>query len=205
MLGPRFGDALRWRYRRNFYAFSRCWIAVDRWRIEPPAYAPENGGALNIFVGAHLHNYLSVQGNYIWNANELVLSSTSSASNSFYQQARTSSQQAVIFDFLIYFRPRSSRIRPYLGTGTGIVHLSSTQERLLRSGGTPVLPPTTFSSNRPVLRSHVGIDFRLTSKLDFRYSFSETIGKNDISTHLSPPAPRRLANFQNLFGFVVRF
>ena len=56
-----------------------------------------------------------------------------------------------------------------------------------------------------MLRSHVGIDFRLTSKLDFRYSFSETIGKNDISTHLFPPATRRLADFQNLFGFVVRF
>jgi hypothetical protein len=49
------------------------------------------------------------------------------------------------------------------------------------------------------------MDIRIFGKLDFRYSFSELIGKNDISKHLSPPAPRRLANFQNLFGFVVRF
>lgn len=72
-------------------------------------------------------------------------------------------------------------------------------------GDTPLLPSASFSSNRPVFRSHVGIDLRLARHWDFRYSFSEMIGKNDISKHLFPPAPRRLANFQNLFGFVFRF
>jgi len=169
------------------------------------AYSPANGGALNIFVGAHVHSYFSFQLNYIWNANDLVLSSTSAASGSFYEQARTSSQQATIFDFLIYFRNRESRIRPYLGTGVGVARLSSSVERLVRSGGTPPLPPDRFSSSRPVFRSHVGIDLRIYHRLYFRYSFSEMIGKNDISRHLSPMAPRRLANFQNLFGFVIRF
>lgn len=168
-------------------------------------YSPQNGGALNVFAGAHFHKYLSAQVNYVFNQNDLLLSSTSSTSNAFYQQERTSSQHAFIADFLIYFRKRGSRIRPYLGTGTGFVHLSSKEGTLLRSGGTPLLPPSTFSSIRPVLRSHVGIDVRLARRLDFRYSFSETLSKNDISKHLSPPAPRRLANFQNLFGFVVRF
>jgi hypothetical protein len=169
------------------------------------SYSPQNGGAINIFAGAHFHNYFSAQANYIWNENDLLMSSASSDASTFYQQSRSSSQHALIADFLIYFRKRGSRIRPYLGTGSGVVHLSSTAKTVLRSGGSPVLPPSSFSSNRPVLRSHVGIDVRLSSRLDFRYSFSETIGKNDISKHLSPPAPRRLANFQNLFGFVVRF
>ncbi len=167
------------------------------------SYSPENGGALNVFVGLHLHNYFSVQADYIWNQNDLVLSSASSDSNTFYQQARASSQHAAVFDFLIYFRRRSSRIRPYLGTGGGILHLTSTETRLLASGGMPPLPPATFSATRPLFRSHVGIDLRLSHRLDFRYSFSESLSKNDISKHLSPPAPRRLANFQNLFGFVV--
>src|SRR5437868_7575953 len=169
------------------------------------SYSPRNGGALNIFAGAHLHDYFSLQLNYIWNRNDLVLNSSGSGSNMFYQQARTSSQQAGVLDFLIYFRKRSSWIRPYLGTGGGIIHLNSSAGRLISSGGTPVLPPSTFSSTRPVFRSHVGMDLRISRRLSFRYSFSEFIGKNDISKHLSPPAPRRLANFQNLFGFVVRF
>lgn len=169
------------------------------------AYSPQNGGALNVFAGLHLHSYFSLQANYIWNQNDLVLSSSSSGSNTFYQQARTSSQHAAVLDFLIYFRRRSSRIRPYLGTGGGILHLSSTESRLLQSSGTPALPPSTFSVTRPLFRSHVGIDFRLSHRVDFRYSFSESLSKNDISKHLSPPASRRLANFQNLFGFVVRF
>jgi hypothetical protein len=83
--------------------------------------------------------------------------------------------------------------------------LTSTREQLIASSGAPSLPPLTFSSTGPVFQAHVGIDLRLARKLDFRYSFSEMIGLNEISKHLSPPAPRGLANFQNLFGFVVRF
>jgi len=169
------------------------------------AYAPQNGGAVNIFAGLHLHDYFSVQLNYMWNRNDLELSSTSSDSNTFYQQARSSSQNAAVLDFLIYFRRRTSRVRPYLGTGGGVMHLTSTAISLLRSNGTPLLPPDSFSATRPVFRSHVGMDLRLFSRVDFRYSFSESLSKNDISLHLSPPAPRRLANFQNLFGFVFRF
>jgi Outer membrane protein beta-barrel domain len=169
------------------------------------SYGPTNGGALNVFVGAHLHNYFSLQVNYIWNRNDLVLNSSASGSGTFYEQARSSSQHAGVVDFLLYFRNRSSWIRPYLGTGGGIIHLNSIAERLTASGGSPILPPSTFSSTRPVFRSHVGMDIRISKRVDFRYSFSEFIGKNDISKHLSPPAPRRLANFQNLFGFVVHF
>src|SRR5437764_2251644 len=55
------------------------------------SYSPQNGGALNVFVGLHLYNYFSVQADYMWNQNNLVLSSLSSGSNSFYEQARTSS------------------------------------------------------------------------------------------------------------------
>lgn len=169
------------------------------------SYSPQNGGALNAFAGLHLLGYFSVQADYIWNRNDLLLNSASSDSNTFYQQTRNSSQHAAVLDFLIYFRPKSSRIRPYLGTGFGVMHLTSKASQVVRSGGNPVLPPPTFSATRPLFRSHVGIDIRLSRTLDFRYSFSESLSENDVSEHLSPPAPRRLANFQNLFGFVVRF
>jgi hypothetical protein len=169
------------------------------------AYSPQNGGALNVFGGAHLHNYFSLQANYIWNRNDLILSSTSTAADNFYEQARTSAQSAFVLDGLVYFRRRSSRIRPYLGTGAGIVYLSSTATQLVRAGAAASPPPAEFRSTRPVFRSHVGIDLRIRGPLNFRYSFSESIGKNDISRHLSPRAPRRLANFQNLFGFSIGF
>lgn len=167
------------------------------------SYAPSNGGALDLFAGVHLHNYFSVQGDYIWNRNDLVLNS-SSGTGRFYQEARSSTQSAGIFDFLAYFRRRNNRIRPYLAVGVGVSHLASTRERLIASSGGPVLPLATFSYTGPVLRSHVGIDLRSTRKVDFRYSFSETLGHNEISEQLSPPAPHKLANFQNLFGFVIR-
>src|SRR5438067_3572929 len=139
------------------------------------SYSAQNGGAVNVFAGFHVHNYFSIQADYIWNQNDLLLNSTSSGSNTFYQQARSSSQHAVVFDFVIYFRRTNSRIRPYLGTGGGILHLSSTEGPLLRSGGTPGLPRSKFSATRPLFRSHVGIDARLSHRLDFRYSFSESL------------------------------
>src|SRR3954452_5940487 len=45
------------------------------------AYAPQNGGAVNIFAGLHLHHYFSVQRNYMWNRNAKELSSLSRDSN----------------------------------------------------------------------------------------------------------------------------
>jgi hypothetical protein len=36
-------------------------------------YDPETGAALNVFAGMHLIDYVSIQGNYIWNRNNLTL------------------------------------------------------------------------------------------------------------------------------------
>ena len=38
------------------------------------SYDPNNGGAAEVLVGKHLSDYFTVQGNYIWNANELAVS-----------------------------------------------------------------------------------------------------------------------------------
>ncbi len=168
-------------------------------------YKPENGPAVNLIAGVHLNQYLSVQASYVWNRNGLTLSSSSSGSNSFYEERRKSSQQAVLFDLLVYFRRLDDRLRPYLSAGTGVDRFSSAQERLVALRSTPVLPQTRFSSTRPALRIAVGIDIALTHRVALRYSFGETIRHNDISAQLSPSGERLLANFQNLFGFVVRF
>jgi Outer membrane protein beta-barrel domain len=168
-------------------------------------YKPENGPALNFFAGAHVTEYLSLQANYVWNRNDLTLSSTSPASGSFYEERRNSSQHALIFDLLVYFRRRDSRQRPYLSAGTGIAQLSSTQQRVLALGRAPTLPASRFSSIHPVLRVAVGMDVAITRRFAFRYSFSETIRHNDISAQLSPAGQRGLANFQNLFGFGLHF
>lgn len=157
-----------------------------------------------MFAGLNTQKYLTLQIDYIRNKNDLRLNSAASNNATFYTQDRKSSQQAVMFNAMIYFRRVDSRIRPYLGTGVGAVNLSSRTDGLIASGGAPILPPTQFSSTSPAFRAHVGIDLRLTHGLDFRYSFSDTISRNAISKELSPPGPRGLENFQNLFGFVIR-
>jgi hypothetical protein len=168
-------------------------------------YDAKNGVALNVFGGFHVAQYLAVQVNWMWNRNDLTLVSSYTAppAGGFYEQTRDSAQHALVFDGLIYFRRLDSRIRPYLGTGLSVAHFSS-QELGSRAQG---LTPHTgaITSTHIGLRSHVGIDFRLSRHVAFRYSFSETISGNPIGPSLTPPGQRPLMNFQNLFGLVSRF
>ena len=109
-----------------------------------------------------------------------------------------------MFDGLIYFRGRDSRLRPYLGTGLSLIRFTS--DSVVSSESHGLEPPAAvIESTRVGLRSHVGIDVVLSRRLSFRYSFSETISSNPISPFLTPPGERRPANFQNLFGLLGRF
>jgi hypothetical protein len=176
-------------------------------RGEISLYKPENGAALNIFAGWDFSDYTSLQGNYIWNRNDLSLVSTSfgPAGTSDYQQVRWSHQNSAMADLLVYFRRRKSPLRPYLSVGTGVVSLKCTEQALIVLTGSPEIPPRTFSATHLGLRVAVGIDVRLRHGLFFRYSFSDTISANPISSQLSPPGVRGMENFQNLFGLVERF
>lgn len=173
--------------------------------VQVSLYKPENGAAVNVFAGYRLAEFFAVQANWIWNDNDLrLLSSVASpAGSAFYEQPRRSHQHVFDIDGLIYFRRSDSLLRPYLGTGFAIMRFTSEAE------GTPtgeLQPPgKVLRSTKFGLRSHVGIDVSLATHLAFRYSFSETITRNPISPSLMPPAERRLANFQNLFGLLYKF
>lgn len=171
------------------------------------SYDPKNGPAVELLLGDDLSNYFSVQGQYIWNSNTLMLTSATfhNGAQQAYQETRSSSQQSVLGDLLIYFRKRGSRLRPFLSIGTGVVHLSSSQQQIAQLIGTPALPPSHFSSNMVALHVPVGIDVKLVKGWAFRYSFSETLTSNPVSTRLSPPAQHNLQDFRSLFGIVKRF
>ena len=171
------------------------------------SYDPKNGGALELLLGINLSEYFSVQGNYIWNSNELTLTSASfvNGGQKGYQEIRGSTQQGVIGTVLVYFRKRDSRLRPFLSVGTGLVHLSSTQQRLNQLQGAAVLPPHSFCSNMVALSVPVGMDVKVGRGWAFRYTFSETISPNPINDRLAPSPQGALKNFQNLFGFIKRF
>lgn len=171
------------------------------------SYDPGNGGAVEVLLGKHLSDYLTIQADYIWNRNGLTLTSATlnQGTQLGYQERRRSSQQSLIADLLVYFRSRHSRLRPFLSVGTGLVHLSSSQERIQQVLGAPDLPPESFTANMVALHVPVGIDLRLGRGWAFRYTFSETLSTNAISDRLSPPGQHRLMNFQNLFGIVKAF
>ena len=169
-------------------------------------YKPENGPTLNVFVGWHVHAYLTAQANYVWNRNDLTLTSVRATESgpSFYEAPRASSQHAFVGDVLLYFRNRQSAIRPYLSAGVGVVRFQTTARGDGRvRNATP--PPATSVATHALLRVAVGIDVSLGGPWSARYSFSESLSGNPISAQLSPQGQRNLANFQNLFGVVRGF
>lgn len=169
-------------------------------------YDPKLGPAFNIFAGVHVARYFSLQANWMWNRNDITLVSsfTTPEGGGHSEQVRESDQHAFVIDGLIYFRGLNSTIRPYLGTGLSLVRFSANE--VIRSVASGLEPPAGgIESTRLGLRSHVGIDFRISRNMSFRYSFSETISGNPVSPSLTPPGKRGLMNFQNLFGFVARF
>jgi hypothetical protein len=169
-------------------------------------YDPKNGPVASVFGGIHLFSYVSLQGNYIWNGNDLLL--LSSLSNpttfSFYQQPVSSTQNAFIGDVLVYFRKWGKRIRPYVSEGGGFVHIHDAVNGSTLSFGNLPLPSATRSTSL-TLRTAVGLDVRLHPAWYFRYTFGENISHNPVSAQLSPPGQRLLKNFQNLWGIYRTF
>ncbi len=167
------------------------------------SYKPENGGVVTGFGGMHLNDFLSLQGNYTWNRNNLALFGIRNLGD-VYEQSRRSTQHSAGVDLLLYFRGRRSWVRPFLSAGAGVARFKSgATGQAVRRGNTE-LPPDHFSSTKASIRVAVGIDLRIARGWAFRYSFLEAIQGNPISPRLSPPGVRNLATFQNLFG-VVRF
>lgn len=167
-------------------------------------YSPENGPAVNLFAGVHLSDYASLQGNYVGNANRVTLTASENSDRhfSFSEHQRDTAQHAAIADLLLYFRERKQRVRPYLSVGLGVVRFTSELKELGAVRGEFKTPPEKFTSTAAVLRVAVGIDLAIRNGWAIRYTFSEAIRSNPISTQLLPPGQRSLANFQNLFGVV---
>jgi len=170
-------------------------------------YRPFNGAALNVFAGTHVNDFLSLQGNYIWNRNDITVTSSlaSSGTVAVNEEKRRSSQNSAILDLLLYFRNRHNWVRPYLSVGSGVVRFKSDHRESLNVRGSASRLPGQFTSSNVALRVAVGVDVYVRRRFAIRYSFSETISENPLSSRLSPRGERNLANFQNLFGIVKYF
>lgn len=169
-------------------------------------YSPSNGGAASTFLGIHLFNYVSLQVDYLWNSNHVVLISSMNGPGaaSFYRQPESVTQNGFLGDALVYFRKRGSRIRPYLSEGVGglIIRSHVSGERIV--AGSPSLPPARSERASIALRTSVGLDIRVGGSWYFRYSFGETITRNTFGDQLSPPEHRIPKNFQSLFGIYFK-
>lgn len=170
-------------------------------------FDPMNGGAAEVFLGVHSFNYVSFQADYVWNRNNVVLVSTTGSSGAlaFYREPESVTQHAFLGSALLYFRRRSSRIRPYMSEGLGAVLIRSRLSGGGTAGGSPPLPPASSDHASPALRTSVGLDVQLRSYWYFRYSFGETITRNTFGDQLSPPEHRIPKNFQNFWGIYFNF
>ena len=170
------------------------------------SYKPENGLTAVGFAGRHLNDWVSIMGSYGWNRNSILLAAgQAGTASSATSREYASSTHTVIGETLVYFRPRRSRIRPYLSAGAGLVDIHAASRAAATSFAAPPSLPAAIDHTGPAFRVAVGIDLFLSKNLALRYSFSETLQGNPFSTALTPAAPRKLANFQNWLGVAFHF
>ena len=169
------------------------------------AYKPENGPAIMLFAGHHFGDYFSSQLSYAWNRNAVVLSGTDLTTNSSFDSPARVTLHSVVAEGMVYFRARSSRLRPYLSAGPGIVRILAEPTGATRVRGSPPLPASRIDTLQISFRVAVGIDYRVQRHVSLRYSFSETIQRNPLSRALQPRGERNLANFENWWGAAWTF
>ena len=103
-------------------------------QANPPAassYDPKIGAAFNVAAGYHINDWFSVQSGYIWNRNQ-VITSELAAGGILVQHSAVRGQSALGADLQLYFRPRTSWLRPYLSAGPAWVHILSQNKPGLR-------------------------------------------------------------------------
>ena len=156
-------------------------------QANPPAtssYNPKVGSAFQLAAGYHFNDWFSVQCGYVGNRNSVVASEL--AGGVLVQQNAERTMHAVGAEAQLYFRSRSSWVRPYLSAGPAWVRIAG--------------------QNRLGLRVAVGADLmHRRTGWGFRYTFSEMQSGNPLGEALRPAATSRLMNFQNLFGIVKQF
>lgn len=171
-------------------------------------YSPASGPLAHVYAGRHLHEYLSIQGAWSWNRNHIDITGGSfsdATPPTSFKQFRSSSQHNFGVDGLLYFRHRTSWVRPYLSFGLNVMHFRSaaTEQHIL--SGAAALPPASFTSNKLGFRSAAGIDVLLGRGWGIRYAFLEHIQANPIAERLQPKPGGVFMNFQNLFSLIKYF
>ncbi len=169
------------------------------------SYKPENGATVVGYLGRHFTDYFSMQVSYSWNRNALTLAGGNFAAGTSYSAPFTSTLNTYGVEGMAYFRDRDSTLRPYLSAGPTISNLRADPSGPAQTLRTGAQIPQRVRGIKVGLRVAVGIDWRISDRVSLRYSFSETIQQNPISEALQPPAQRRLANFQNLWGVHFHF
>lgn len=151
--------------------------------LSASSYQARTGPAFQFAAGYHFTDWVSVQAFYSWNQNEIRTSRITQSALA--QTSGTAKQHAVGGEGLLYFRARSSWVRPYLSGGPAWVRVDG--------------------ENKLGFRTAVGVDIQIRTGLQLRYSFSEMMSANSFANTLSPSTGGLLMNFQNIVGFVKTF
>jgi len=146
-------------------------------------YDAKVGGAFSFAGGFRFNDWISAQAVYTWNKNRVT--SNQVLGSVFIERQQTAPQNTLGADALLYFRRRSSFVRPFLSAGPAWVHV--------------------LSQDKLGLRVAVGVDVTIKSGWGVRYTFTETMSPNPFGAALSPPATHHLMNFQNLAGVIKVF
>jgi hypothetical protein len=130
-----------------------------------------SGGAFGAFFGDDMYNYWGGEVRYLYQQTDLKLSGSG-------QSVHFGAHQNIIHaDFLGHFRPRESRVRPFVAFGAGIRFIQGTGSESASQPLGEIAALTHTSESLPVA------DFGAGLKFNFRKSWQLRV---EVRDYLSP-------------------
>ena len=145
-----------------------------------------NGGTIGFFAGEDMYKYWSGEANYLYRLSDFKLQN-SSASVIFGGHT-----QLVTGDFLVHFKPKGSRIRPFFSFGGGIEVLQGTGQE---SASQPLGSLAALTATRevvPVGELGFGVKVQVSPRIRLRFQVRDYL--SSAPHDVIAPAPG--ASFQ---------
>lgn len=153
------------------------------------------GGALGVFGGEDMYNYISGEARYLYRYSDLRLSSAGTTVDF------GGHTHLLTGNFLFHFRPRQSRVRPFIAAGGGISVLTGTGAESANQPLGSFAALTNTHETLPTADIGVGVKFNLQKHLRLRLEIDDYISPRPSKVIAVAPGATGSGWLNDVVGF----
>jgi hypothetical protein len=162
----------------------------------------DTGYAVSVLLGHNKYNYVGGEIRYTYQNSNMKLSAGGT------KATFSSLSHAVHYDLLLHFRPRGSKIRPFLAIGGGAKFYRGTGTEVVFQPLSNIALLTHTQETQGLISTGAGVKIQIAEHLSFRAEVRDYITpfpKKVIEPVFATSAPDWLHNFVPLVGISYTF